>query len=1034
MSLDPAVSPWPGVLSATLICLWMAAIGAPLAHAVFAHRPRPVWPLYAPILGVVAVLLTTNLAAYVAPGMASAWIGLLVMSAMSVVVAWRSGMVRPVSRRSALALLVLATASAGIFVFALANRTHVWFVDESWHFALAQRMARGVFPPVTPYGVDAGIGYHYGADLLAASVLSTTSAPVWTTYYVLLSFLTVALMLAAVGFAWDIGAPPLLAVGAGAALGFFAGRFHVGLPPYVESPEGVQGFAGYLAGLAPGAAAHPTARLAFKWVEQPQWSLAAGALILVAAVLEAGMARRQAAVLAAGAGVSALAEAAMLVFSSAALGALGVVRLVRLRGRERIVLAGALTIAVLLIVFAGGPISDEVFGRGGTTGMVRLEFDPKPEDLAPFGIAGPALIQIGVIPLVAIGAFAAWRRRSWGLAYLTLAGAFGLVEAEVLRSVRPANDDRILWLATAVAMFAALVGISTLVGGLSSRRQWPAVLALGLFALLPTIVPRAISGTHLALGGLNVGHPAGTHAVDRFAVRTQFGSVLAANWDFYEWLGQSLPHDARLLTTQPAGIASLVGIASPTSGRHLQSLAQYVTPVYEDALRFLHRDDLEEMGITHLHVTDAHAEALTPEARHLLDDPAHFKLLADMRSASGMRHRVFEVLPDAGTTDVAPSSYRRLRHIVPADTPVSLVGALSLYGRRMLLFNFVDHVDLRTPASTDVNRATRAASFNTELGISDRGVVVVPELMEPIALGLSADDAVWTGYGMRVYRPSVAWSPVWRIASDFVGRPDWVYGTCQAADGGLDLRVLGTPGTDVVAGPTGVTLTGTPQQTRLAIRDCGALTLLADADAPAFAQVRPSHSAGNPVREPRVAGLGFDGQVDGDRAVVNLWYRNPHRLPFVTGTELRLYEADATGTGPADPDFSRFVRWWNGPLVLAPDTQMARIEFDARRLEINGTAGAGGASGLEPGRSYLLMLAVAGYDPTRGYVDVQQQVPLARVVRSDAGVTYDVFSGIVAVEHLVPGTRAVTRLASHHGWLGVEMDLTPLRVSTGEGP
>ena len=30
-------------------------------------------------------------------------------------------------------------------------------------------------------------------------------------------------------------------------------------------------------------------------------------------------------------------------------------------------------------------------------------------------------------------------------------------------------------------------------------------------------------------------------------------------------------------------------------------------------LRFLHRDDLMEMGITHLHVTDALAEALTPK-------------------------------------------------------------------------------------------------------------------------------------------------------------------------------------------------------------------------------------------------------------------------------------------------------------------------------------------------------------------------------------------------------------------------------------
>ena len=1025
MNLDPAGSPWPGVLACTVVCLWMAAIGAPLAHAVFAQRPRPVWPYYAPALGIVAVLLTTNLAAYLAPGAGSAWVGLLAPSMLAATVAWRNGAIRGASRRTVLGLLVLVTASVGLFVFALANRTHVWFVDESWHFALAQRMARGEFPPVTPYGVDAGIGYHYGADLLAASVISLTDAPVWTAYYVLLSFLTVALMLAAVGFARDVGSPRPLAVASGAALGFFAGTFHVGLPPYVDSSGDGGGIAGVFARLAPAESAHPAARLAFDWVEQPQWTLAVAVVILIAAALEATVARRQAAVLAAAAGVSALAEAAVLVFSGAALGIVGVVRLVRPPALGRFWLAAALAVAGLLIVLAGGPISDAVLGRGGTTGMVRVEFDPNAEDLAPFGLAGPALIQVGVIPLAAIGAFAAIRRRSWGLAFLTLAGVLGLAEAELLRSVRAANDQRILWLATAAAMFAALVGTGALVGGLSGKRRGLAILALGLFVLLPTIVPRAISGTQLALSGLDIGHPAGASSVDRFAVRTQFGSMLEANWDVYEWLARSLPTDARLLTAQPAAIASLAGVRSPTSGRGLQSLAQYATPVYEDALRFLHRDDLAEMGITHLHVTDAHAEALTPAARRLLDDPAHFTLLADLRSAAGLRHRVFEVRPGAGTTDVAVSSYRRLRQIVPPDTPVSLVGALSLYGRRMILFNFIDYADLRAPASTDVNRATRAASFDTSLGIADRGVVVLPELIEAVALGLSADDAVWTGYGMRVYRPTARWTPVGRIGAEPAGISDTQRRTCETADGRLDFRVLGTPGAEVAAGRERVALVGAPQRISLAVPDCGALSLVANADVPPFVQVRPRQPVGLVKHEPRVAGLGFDGEVDDGRAVVHLWYRNPHRLPFATGTELRLYAADATGTGPADPDFSEFVRWWEGPLILAPERQLARIEFDATRLEINGTAGAGGASGLQPGRAYLLMLAVTGYDPARGYVDVQQQMPLARVVLGDAGVAYEVFSGIVAVEHIVPGTRSVTRLDDHHGWLGVDMDLTP---------
>ena len=980
------------------------------------------------------MLLTTNLSAHLWPGQPSAWVGVLAPSTLSVVVAWRGGALSRVSRGAALRLMVLAAASVGLFVFALANRSHVWFVDESWHFALAQRMARGEFPPITPYGVDAGIGYHYGADLLAASVISMTDAPVWTVYYVLLSFLTMVLILAAIGFAWDVGSPLPLAVGSGAALGLFAGAVHIGLPPYVESSGDDRGLAGFIGGLAPAETEHAAVRMAFDWVDQPQWALAAAIAILIAASLEAAVARRQAAVLAAAAGVSALAEAAVLVFSGAALGLIGIVRFFRPPAYGRFWLVAALATSGLLIALAGGPIADAVLGRGGTTGMVRIEFDPNPDDLAPFGLAGPALIQVGVIPLAIIGAFAAVRRRSWGLAYLTLAGTLGLVEAETLRSVRAANDHRILWLATAVAMFAALVGISVLVGGLSRRRKRLAVLAVGLLVLLPTVVPRAISGTQLALGGLNVGHLAGTYSVDRFEVRTQFGPILQSNWDFYAWLARSLSNDARLLTTHPAAIASLAGIASPTSGRHLQSLAQYVTPVYEDALRFLHRDDLEEMGITHLHVTDAHGEALTPEARRLLDDPAHFRLLTDMRSASGMRHRVFEVLPGAGTTDVAASSYRRLRQIVSADTPVSLVGALSLYGRRMLLYNFVDHVDLRAPASTDVNRATRVARFKTDLGISDQGIVVLPELLEPTALGLSADDAVWTGYGMRAYRPSNTWSPVWRIGSDFAGRTRAPRPVCEDANGHLDFRVLGAPGTQVAAGRKTWDVTGIPQQFRLSVPDCGALAIVADADLAPFAQIRASRSASLAKRERRVAGLGFDGHVEGKHVVVNLRYQNPHRIAFQGDAHLRLYEADATGTGPARPDFSRFVRRWDRPLVLTPETQMTRIEFDDRRLEINGSAGGGGVPRLEPGRSYLLVFTVAEFDPVSGHVDFQQLLPLARIDVSDAKVAYEVFSGIVALRQMVSSTSAITRLEAHHGWLGVDMDLTPLRAATGGGP
>ncbi len=263
MSLDPSNPSWIGVLAAIGVVIWIVAIGVPLAHATFRARSRLVWPYYAPIVGIVVVLLTTNVVAYAVPGATAAWIGLIAPSAASAVVAWRSVAGGRITRRSVLSVLALTIASAGVFVFALANRTQVWFVDEAWHFPLAIRIGRGVFPPVTPYGPDAGIGYHYGPDLLAATTISTTGTPPWTTFYVLMSFLVVALILVTAGFAYDVGTPLPLAVGIGAVVAFFAGELDLGLPRFIDSPEHGNGAARFLAGLGVPASAHPSARLGF---------------------------------------------------------------------------------------------------------------------------------------------------------------------------------------------------------------------------------------------------------------------------------------------------------------------------------------------------------------------------------------------------------------------------------------------------------------------------------------------------------------------------------------------------------------------------------------------------------------------------------------------------------------------------------------------------------------------------------------------------------------------------------------------------
>ena len=299
-------------------------------------------------------------------------------------------------------------------------------------------------------------------------------------------------------------------------------------------------------------------------------------------------------------------------------------------------------------------------------------------------------------------------------------------------------------------------------------------------------------------------------------------------------------------------------------------------PVYDDALRFLHREDLAEMEITHLHLTDEWARVLTPEARRLLDDPSQLRLLADLRSVSGERHRVFEVLPGAGTRVPAPESFRFLREIAPSDGPLIQLEGLADHQSRMLLSNFVDRDDLRASTTFFNQPVVRMPRVHPLDDIPNRGVVALLDHVEPTVLGLTRDDAIWSGYGMRVYDLSAAWSPVWRIGPDFAELPASLLQTYESSvDGQLDLRLLGEPGDAITAGPGDAELSGAPQITNLAVRDCQKLAFSAHADVAPFAQLRPTYPVPDHASQPKVAGLGFDGGADGDVAIVNLWYRNP---------------------------------------------------------------------------------------------------------------------------------------------------------------
>ncbi len=1024
MNLDPTVSPWLGILGSTGVCLWMAAIGAPLAHAAFGHRSRLVWPFYAPILGVTAVLLTTNLAAYAAPGAASAWVGLLAPSAVATVFAWRARTLVNPLRRSAVTLPLLVLPATGAFLLCLANYTQAWFGDPHWHLALVQHFARGGFPPVTPHGVDSGISYHYGVDLVAASIVHAAAVPPWTALAALTSFLVVALILAAVGFAWDAGAPLLLAIGAGVAIGLYAGTVHLGLPPYDEAPESSGWLAGLQAGLTP-----IDGEEGIRWVRFPSRALGISLVVLIAAAFEAGTTRRQAAVVAMAAGVLALAEAAIMLYSLSALGVLGGIRLMRLQGRRRFSLAAAIVIAVLLVALAGGPVSDALFGRGGTAGEARVAFEPTWMDFAPFELEGPALVGVGIIPLLAIGTLIALRHRSWGLAFLAATGIWSLPVAALVQASNPLDDARILTMATAIGLLALLVGLARVAAGLHGWQRRAALLAVLLLGVLPTALPRTASAVRVASQGFVVGQPSEDGSDYPFVGRTRLGPELTNNWDFYRWLARSLPIHARLLTTHPSAVVSIAGVVSPTSGRDMQAVTSWITPVYEDALRFMHRDDLKAMGITHLHVTDALEAALTPQARRLLDDPAHFRLLTDYQTVAGYRHRVFEVIAGAGTREAAPSSFRRLREVVAPGASVVLSDGLTTYQRRMLLFTFIDQEDVQSPF-TYVSRFTRRPSYSPVSGVPQRGdqsYVALSEHADPLILGFSRSDAIWSGYGIRVYDMASAWSPVFRIGTPIDDGIEHRRSVCGSSPEPMEVRLLGEPGDRVVVGSSVVELLGTPQVVALTPRDCETLHALPAQSAlhvSPFAQIRERRLGMPPGGQDPTAGLGFDGGLDGSRIVMNFWYRNPDSIPFSAHTEFRLYQISGASFHLPKFDPQDKIRLWNGPLALANETQMARVEVDPQEMTINGDLGLGRDKALIPGANYLLTLNVShGGGWLSSNIEVQHQISIAIIQFNGTQTTSEFTTGIISIESGIDDEPSFDR--SRNDDIDVAIDLTP---------
>lgn len=1001
MFLNPAEPVWPGLLKATIVLTLVLASGLPLSWAIFGARPRQVWIGYAPIVGVGLHLLTANLLSWSAPGAVGSWLGLAAGLSLSASTAYAKRRRLKLADRSAgtwagVGLGVLAL--AGLLYVALANRTHVLFTDEEWHLALTATLAAGAFPPISPFSPAFGAAYHYGADLLAASLLNIAGIAPWTAFFLLTPVVAAILSLTAATAALDFGASRPVAIGAGLVAAFADPNFVVGLPTVAGELSTADGPGDMLRGLGVPTDEPLFRRMGPALLNHPHFALGMALLLAMAASLHAGRGRWQLTTFGVALALLPLAETAAFLVGAGAVVLYFALAAWRWTWRERRAYACAAGAGVSLACLGGGTLTDALFRNPGGAGtQIGLYPDRSLLTLGSLSPDGGLNVQISLL-VVAVGlSAAAVALRSGGLGFLAASTVAGLAARQLLNFEVTGVDSRLVGIPYVLATLGVIGGLGAIAGRarVAAVRRVAAV-AIALLVVAPTAAPRTVSGLEIAAEGVYLGYPKVQDELVRYANQTRFAGLLRDEWRALAWMRRALPEDARILAANAPLVSLATGRAAPQSGECLALFNPLPAPVHLDALAFLARVDLEELGATHLYVDSTLLESMSAEARQALDDPEQFRLLASELSASGRPLRVFAIEPGAGSETLSEASYRRLAALGQTATLAAVGGFLSFPQRQTLLLTFAPDQAVMGPA-TYVPRTNVLVRYQERVPDRRPDLLVLDDTQVPTAIGQGLDDAIWRGHGLRAYSTADgAWSETWRPQRDSASPPDNIAAAHGGAGNGCEVLVLGEPGDEILIGERALRLTGTPQTDLTASTSCDRLTVSwRGSDVAPFIQIRSSQATSNELT-PSSAGLAFDGGVSDGLGVFHVWYRNPDGTPLPGGTEVRLYAAGPDGLIEASFRTQSLARWL-GLIELSKERFTDRFEFDARSVRLNGRAPIERTGPVLDG-NYVLSLNVAEeFDDERG-LQVRRVIPVMRVTIVGGRPTYVPMSGIVGVD------------------------------------
>ena len=1001
MFLNPAEPVWPGLFKATLALVLVLASGLPLSWWIFGARPRPVWIGYAPITGLGLHLLAANLASWLTPGAVGSWLGLAAGIGLSAITAYCSRRRLGVQGRPPVSwagATVGVAVLAGLLYVALANRTHVLFTDEEWHLPLTSRIAAGDFPPHSPFSPSFGAAYHYGADLLAASLLHVAGIAPWTAFYLLTPAAAVIFSLTAATAALDFGASRAVALGTGLVAAFADPGFVVGLPTLFGDLGTADGPEGLLSGFGVPSDEPLFRRMGPALLNHPHFALGMTLLVVMAASLHAGRGRWTLVSFGVALALLPLAETAAFLVGAGATVLFFAVAAWRWSWQERRAYMLAAGAGFALACLGGGAVTDALFRNPGGAGT-QFGLYPDGSIITP-GLLSPdggLNVQLSLLVLAVGLSAAAVAFRSGGLGFLAASTVAGLVARQMLSFEVTGVDSRLVSIPYVLVTLGVIAGLGTLASrARSAAGGQMASVAIVALAVVPMAAPRIVSGLEIATQGIYLGYPTAQDELVRYANQTRFAGLLRNEWRALAWMRRELPEGARILAANAPLVSFTTGHATPQSGRRLALFNPLPTPLHLDALTFLARVDLEDLNVTHLYVTPDDLASLSGRARQALDDAAQFRLVASEPSASGEPLRVYEIQPGAGDATPSVAGYRRLAAIGRNAASVGIGGFLSFPQRQTLLLTFAPDRAVIGP-DTYLPRTNVLARYQRRVPDRRPDLLVLRDTHMPIAIGKGLEDAIWQGHGLRAYSTAEnVWSQTWRPQPESQAPPSDIAATHDSAADGCELRILGEPGDLLLIGNSVLRLRGSPQKAHTDDGNCETLELTwSGGEVPPFIQVRSNPEEHAAARQSS-AGLAFDGGVSDGLGVFHVWYRNADSKPIPGGTEMRLYAAGPDGLIEASSPTQSVARWL-GLIELAKERFTDRFEFDARSLQINGRTPMEQTGSVVDGKYVLTLNIAEEFDDDRG-LQIRRVIPVMQVTIVDSRPTYVPMSGIVGVD------------------------------------